>query len=61
MYSVEDKHEIVKALKSFSDRFNLNEDFVEVFKKTPPFKKDYGAYSAKAIKKLLPFMRRGKY
>ncbi|MEZ5023612.1 MAG: hypothetical protein R2728_10215 [Chitinophagales bacterium] len=29
--------------------------------KFPPFKSEYGAYSAKAIKKLLPLMRRGKY
>ena len=32
---------------------NLGDDFVEVFKKFPPFKKEYGAYSEKAIKKFL--------
>lgn len=61
LYSVEDKLEIEKALKSFAFKHNLDDDFVEVFKKFPPFKKEYGSYSAKAIKKLLPLMRMGKY
>ncbi|MCK9423869.1 MAG: type II CRISPR RNA-guided endonuclease Cas9 [Bacteroidales bacterium] len=61
LYSVEDNLEIIKALKTFADRYGLDEEFVEHFKKFPRFKKDYGAYSAKAIKKLLPLMRRGKY
>lgn len=61
LYSVEDKQEIVKALRSFARKNNLTTDFVEIFKKFPPFKKEYGAYSAKAIKKLLPLMRSGKY
>lgn len=61
LYSVNDKQEIPKALKSFSIKHNLGDDFVKQFKKFPPFKNDYGAYSAKAIKKLLPLMRMGKY
>lgn len=61
LYSVEDKHEIEKALKSFAIKHNLDEGFVDIFKKFPPFKKDYGSYSAKAIKKLLPLMLMGKY
>ena len=61
LYSVEDKQEIAKALKTFAEKNGLNDDFVENFKKFPPFKKDYGAYSAKAIQKLLPLMRMGKY
>lgn len=61
LYSVEDKLEIEKALKSFATKYLLGEDFVEVFKKFPPFKKEYGAYSEKAIKKFLPLMRIGKY
>jgi CRISPR-associated endonuclease Csn1 len=61
LYSVEDKHEIEKALKSFAIKHNLNDSFVDIFKKFPPLKKDYGSYSAKAIKKLLPLMRMGKY
>lgn len=61
LYSVEDKHEIEKALNSFAKKHNLNSDFVEHFKKFPPIKKEYGSYSEKAIKKLLPLMRNGKY
>ena len=61
LYSVEDKNEIGKALKKFAEKNNLPDSFAEVFGKTKPFKKDYGSYSEKAIKKLLPLMRMGKY
>ncbi|OAV72649.1 hypothetical protein Barb6_00936 [Bacteroidales bacterium Barb6] len=61
LYSVEDKEEIKKAFKSFAQKHNLDDSFVDQFIKFPPFKKDYGSYSAKAIKKLLPLMRIGKY
>ena len=61
LYSVEDKIEINKALKKFAVKHGLSDDFAEVFSKTKPFKKDYGSYSEKAIKKLLPLMRIGKY
>ena len=61
LYSVEDKIEIGKALESFANKHQYNDSFVEVFKKTKPFKKEYGSYSEKAIKKLLPLMRMGKY
>ncbi len=61
LYSVNDRLEIPKALKTFASKHNLGDDFVEQFKKFPPFKNDYGSYSAKAIKKLLPLMRMGKY
>jgi len=61
LYSVEDKSEIEKALKTFALKNELGDDFVEIFSKFPPFKKEYGAYSEKAIKKLLPLMRMGKY
>ncbi len=60
LYSVTDKNEIQKALKTFADKKGLSEDFVEHFRKFPPFKNEYGSYSAKAIKKLLPLMRVGK-
>ncbi len=46
---------------SFAEKQQLGENFVEVFLKTPPFDKEYGSYSAKAVKKLLPLMRMGKY
>ena len=61
LYSIDDKQELEKALRKFSDKSMLSNSFVDVFQKFPPFKKEYGAYSAKAIKKLLPLMRMGKY
>lgn len=61
LYSVEDKKDIEKALKTFAVKHGLNEDFVEGFKKFPRIEKEYGSYSSKAIKKLLPLMRMGKY
>ena len=61
LYSVEDKDDIKKALKTFANKHNLGEDFVENFQKFPSFKKEYGSYSSKAIKKFLPLMRLGKY
>ena len=42
-------------------RNGLGDDFVEQFKKFPRLEKEYGSYSAKAIKKFLPLMRIGKY
>ena len=61
LYSVSDKEELKKALKSFAQKQGFDKRFVEEFLKTPPFPKDYGVYSYKAIKKLLPLMRMGKY
>jgi CRISPR-associated endonuclease Csn1 len=62
IYSVTDKKEYEAALRSFANKYKLDENsFVEEFKKFPPFPSEYGAYSEKAIKKLLPLMRLGKY
>ena len=61
LYSIDDKIELTKALNKFASKYELSIAFVESFSKLPPFKKEYGAYSAKAIKKLLPLMRVGKY
>ncbi|WP_333851658.1 type II CRISPR RNA-guided endonuclease Cas9 [Epilithonimonas sp.] len=62
IYSVNDKVEYEKALKSFANKNNLDKvSFFEAFKKFPPFKSEYGSFSEKAIKKLLPLMRVGKY
>ena len=55
LYSVESKEEAEGALRKLND----NEDFVNAFLKIKPFKKEYGAYSEKAIKKLLAVMRMG--
>ncbi|MDR0573773.1 MAG: type II CRISPR RNA-guided endonuclease Cas9 [Tannerella sp.] len=62
IYSVTDKKEYEQALSSFAKKYKIDEaSFVENFKKFPPFKSEYGTYSEKAIKKLLPLMRLGKY
>ncbi|MDR2775214.1 MAG: type II CRISPR RNA-guided endonuclease Cas9 [Tannerella sp.] len=62
IYSVTDKTEFEKALKSFANKQELDEkSFVENFKKFPPFKSEYSSFSEKAVKKLLPLMRLGKY
>lgn len=55
LYSVESKEEAEGALRKLND----NDDFVNAFLKIKPFKKEYGAYSEKAIKKLLAVMRMG--
>jgi CRISPR-associated endonuclease Csn1 len=59
LYSVTDKIEITKAITTFAKRHNLSDDFITNFSKLKPYKKDYGSYSEKAIKKLLLLMRRG--
>ncbi|MCL7765410.1 CRISPR-associated protein Csn1 [Polaribacter sp. Z014] len=62
IYSVKDKKEYEAAINTFALKNNLDKDtFVDAFIKYPPFKNDYGAYSEKAIKKILPLMRMGKY
>lgn len=62
IYSVTDKIEYEKAISSFAIKHNLDsESFIDAFKKIPPFKREYGAYSEKAIKKLLPLLRLGKF
>ncbi len=62
VYSVKDKQEFEKALTTFARKHGLDIDsFVENFKKHKPYKNEYGSYSEKTLKKLLPLMRRGKY
>ena len=63
LYSITTKEELKKGLEKFAAKYNIENRtaFVDVFLKFPPFKKEYGAYSAKAIKKLLPLMRQGKF
>lgn len=60
LYSVTDKIEITKAITTFAKRHNLLDEFVANFSKLKPYKKDYGSFSEKAIKKLLTLMRRDK-
>jgi CRISPR-associated endonuclease Csn1 len=61
LYSVSDKMEIKKAITKFAKDNNLGDDFIQQFERFPPFDSDYGAFSERAIKKLLPLMRMGKY
>jgi CRISPR-associated endonuclease Csn1 len=62
IYSVTDKKEYEQALRNFAMKYSLEESsFVENFKNFKPFKSEYGSFSEKAIKKLLPLMRLGKY
>ncbi|MBQ3691226.1 MAG: type II CRISPR RNA-guided endonuclease Cas9 [Bacteroidales bacterium] len=61
LYSVDDKIEFTSAIKKFASKHGFGDNFVESFCKIKPFKKEYGSYSEKAIKKLLPLMRTGKY
>ena len=61
LYSIDDKNEICKALNNLAQNNSLPKTFAEVFAKIKPYKKEYGSYSEKAIKKLLPLMRMGKY
>ncbi|WP_159800468.1 type II CRISPR RNA-guided endonuclease Cas9 [Flavobacterium sp. MK4S-17] len=62
IYSVNDKKQYEEALKSFARKHSIDEhSFAEEFKKFPPFKSEYGSFSEKAVKKLLPLMRMGKY
>ena len=62
LYSVKDKVEFEKALKKFAQEYQLDEaSFVESFKNFKPYPNEYGSFSEKAIKKLLPLMRFGNH
>ena len=61
LYSVSDKVELVQALKHYACKQQLSDIFVERLSKVKPFAADYGAYSEKAIRRLLSVMRSGKY
>ncbi len=61
LYSIDDMKELEGALRKFAIHYQLQDinTFVEVFGKTKPFDKEYGSYSEKALKKILPMMRKG--
>lgn len=62
LYSVSDPAELEKGLRTFAAKHGLDvEATAEAFRRTPPFARDYGSLSAKAIGKLLPLMRRGHH
>jgi CRISPR-associated endonuclease Csn1 len=60
LYSVNDKTELQNALNKYAKSHQLPAVFAEEFGKIKPFDKEYGAYSEKAIKKLLSVMRMGE-
>lgn len=61
LYSISDKKEFERALESSKFKLEIPFELRQEFKKVKPFANDYGALSEKAIKKLLPLMRKGKY
>lgn len=62
LYSIKDIKELRSALHTFARKNGIDDQaFVDAFIDTKPFEQGYGAYSEKAIKKLLSVMRRGRY
>ncbi len=63
-YSITGTEELKKALnklvKKNKEKYKFPENFVEKALKIKPFKKEYAAYSEKALKKLLPLIRIGE-
>ena len=68
-YSIKKKDERIKGLPHLVEKLLLNanmdlsykEKVIETISTISTYKNKYGSYSEKAIKKLLPFMRLGKY
>lgn len=58
IYSLENETAIFNSLKS---QLNLPEEVCTALSKLLPFKLRYAAYSSKALSKMLPLMRAGKY
>lgn len=66
LYSVDDQSQYRKALHTFARYQNWDElqteAFVQAFENLTIYnEKDYGAYSAKSVSRLLPLMRKGRY
>ena len=66
LYSVDDPAQYRSALRTFARRQGWDKPqadaFVNAFERLTIYKeKDHGAYSAKALRRLLPLMRRGQY
>lgn len=62
LYSITDQNDLKSALQKFAERYELDvPSFVNNFERFPLFESDYGSYSEKAIKKLLPLMKMGRY
>ncbi len=61
LYSVTDKNQYETAIRKIAAENNFSEETIQKLIKAPIIKKEYGAYSEKAIRKLLSVMRLGKY
>ena len=64
LYSVTDYEECRKAIGKFLWKHGIEdagEEIARAFAKTKPFESNYASFSAKAIRRLLPLMRCGKY
>ncbi|MBR1644975.1 MAG: type II CRISPR RNA-guided endonuclease Cas9 [Bacteroidales bacterium] len=66
MYSVDDQQQYRHALRTFATRQNWDDErteaFASAFDRLTLFKeKDYGAYSHRALTRLVPLMRRGHH
>ncbi|GEM_PF-119971 len=63
VYSISssDLKKSAKGIRTALKQFDLPDRIVEAFTKLEEFKKEYAAYSSKALKKLLTIMRCGKY
>ena len=60
LYSIKDKKELKKAMLNFARKKGLPEEFALKLAEIKPYKSEYASYSLKAIKRLLPLMRRGE-
>ncbi len=60
IYSLPEEKDIIKALNN-KQYFDLPEDVIKHFSKLPEFKSQFASLSFKAINKMLPLMRCGKY
>lgn len=61
LYSVSDKEQLTQALMHYAKAHQLSSVFVEKLSKQKPFAADYGAYSEKAVRRLLNLMRCGEH
>lgn len=61
IYSVTNNKEYTSAIGKLVKKNHLNEETKRKLEQSPMLKKEYASYSEKAIKKLLPLMRVGKY
>lgn len=63
VYSISSSDETLseKGITTALEKYNIPTEVILAFAKLPEIKKQYASYSSKAINKLLPLMRCGKY